>query len=94
MMIEYGINLMVQSTILFTKEGNYGCILNVDWFQPYKHAHYSIVVMYLAFCNLPGDQRFRRENIPDMKSEPKTNTFVAPLVDELNKAWSEGFFIY
>jgi hypothetical protein len=33
MMIEYGINLMVQSTILFTKEGNYGCILNVDWFR-------------------------------------------------------------
>ena len=100
MMIEYGINLMVQSTILFTKEGNYGCILNVDWFQPYKHAHYSIDVMYLAFCNLPRDQRFRRENmllvgpIPDMKSEPKTNTFVAPLVDELNKAWSEGFFVY
>jgi hypothetical protein len=68
--------------ILFTKEGNYGCILNVDWFQPYKHAHYSIDVMYLAFCNLPRDQRFRRENmllvgpIPDMKSEPKTNTFV------------------
>ena len=32
--------------------------------------------------------------IPDMKSEPKKNTFVAPLVDELNKAWSEGFFVY
>jgi hypothetical protein len=56
--------------------------------------------MYLAFCNLPIGQRFRRENmllvgvIPDMKSEPKTNTFLAPLVDELNKAWSEGFFMY
>lgn len=32
--------------------------------------------------------------IPDMKSEPKTNTFVAPFVDELNKAWSEGIFMY
>jgi hypothetical protein len=30
MMVEYGMNLTVQSTILFTKEGNYGCILNVD----------------------------------------------------------------
>jgi hypothetical protein len=46
-MIEYGINLMVQSTILFTKEGNYGCILNVDWFQPYKHAHYMEVLIEL-----------------------------------------------
>jgi hypothetical protein len=35
MMVEYGMNLTVQSTILFTKEGNYGCILNVDWFHPY-----------------------------------------------------------
>jgi hypothetical protein len=34
-------------TILFTKEGNYGCILNVDWFQPYKHAHYMEVLIEL-----------------------------------------------
>jgi sulfur relay (sulfurtransferase) DsrF/TusC family protein len=31
----------------FTKEGNYGCILNVDWFQPYKHAQYSLFVTFL-----------------------------------------------
>lgn len=84
----------------FTEEGNYGCILNVDWFQPYKHTHYSIGVLYLAFFNLPRNQRFRRENvlligiIPDMTVEPKTNTFLTPLVEELKKAWSEGFFMY
>ncbi|XP_052097344.1 uncharacterized protein LOC127732339 [Mytilus californianus] len=84
----------------FTKEDNYGCILNVDWFQPYKHTHCSIGVMYIAFFNLPRDQRFRRENvllvgvIPDMKTEPKTNTFVTPLVQELKKSWSDGFQLF
>ena len=44
MMVEYGMNLTVQSTILFTKEGNYGCILNVDWFQPY------MLIIQLVSC--------------------------------------------
>ncbi|VDI23582.1 Hypothetical predicted protein [Mytilus galloprovincialis] len=57
-------------------------------------------VMYIAFFNLPRDQRFRRENvllvgvIPDMKTEPKTNTFVTPLVQELKKSWSDGFQLF
>ncbi|CAG2224949.1 unnamed protein product [Mytilus edulis] len=84
----------------FTNEGNYGCILNVDWFQPYEHSIYSVGAIYLAFCNLPRIQRFRRENmlligvIPDMRVEPKTNTFLKPLVEELKIAWCEGFFMY
>ena len=40
-----------------------GFILNIDWFQPYKHRIYSIGVIYLAIMNLPRAVRFKRENI-------------------------------
>jgi len=30
----------------FNEEGNYGLMLNVDRFQPYKHTNYSIGAMY------------------------------------------------
>jgi hypothetical protein len=54
--------------------------------------------MYLAFLNLPREVRQGRENvllvgvIPDMKSEPKTNTFLKPLVQELKQTWGDVFF--
>ncbi len=38
-------------------------ILNIDWFQPYKHGQYSVGVMYLAIMNLPLSIRLKRENI-------------------------------
>lgn len=83
----------------FTEEGNYGLMLNVDWFQPFKHTNYSVGAIYLSVLNLPREERFKRENImligiiPDMKKEPPTNTFLQPLVDELNDAWHNGFHI-
>ncbi|CAH1232939.1 Hypp536 [Branchiostoma lanceolatum] len=83
----------------FTKEGNYGLVLNVDWFQPFKHVKYSVGVIYLAVANLPREERFKRNNIiivgiiPDMKVEPPTKTFIEPLVEELMKAWTDGFKI-
>lgn len=33
----------------FTEEGHYGVMLNVDWFQPFKHTNCSIGVIYLVF---------------------------------------------
>ena len=84
----------------FCEEGNYGLMLNVDWWQPYKYTNYSIGAIYLIFLNLPREERFKRENmilvgvIPDMKSEPPTNTFLLPLVKELKTAWSTGFLLY
>ena len=43
---------------------NFGLILNVDWFQPsYKHSTYSIGVIYIAFFNLPRQERYLAENI-------------------------------
>ena len=82
-----------------TEEGNYGLMLNVDWFQPFKHTCHSVGAIYISFLNLPREERFKRENIvligiiPDMKKEPPTNTFLQPLVDELYEAWHEGFFL-
>ncbi|XP_048254385.1 uncharacterized protein LOC125381544 [Haliotis rufescens] len=79
------------------KKRNYGLMLNLDWFQPFKHVKYSVGVMYLVILNLPREERYKRENviivgiIPHMKKEPPTNSFVQPLVDELLEAWTVGF---
>lgn len=84
---------------LLTQEGNYALMLNVDWFQPFKHTNYSVSAIYISFLNLPREERFKRENIvligiiPDMKKEPPTNSFLQALVNELNKAWHDGFMI-
>ena len=42
---------------------NLGFMMNVDWFQPYKHRTYSLGVIYLAIMNLPRSVRFKRDNI-------------------------------
>ena len=78
---------------------NIGLMLNLDWFDPYKHASYSVGVIYMVCLNLPRSERFKRKNvilvgiIPHMKHEPPTNTFLLPLVEELKKGWSDGFLI-
>ena len=32
---------------------NLALMLNVDWFQPFKHSSYSLGVIYLVILNLP-----------------------------------------
>ena len=71
-----------------------GFILNIDWFQPFKHRVYSIGVIYLAVMNLPRSIRFKRENIiiisllPGPSEPSKTiNTYITPLVSELLTLW-------
>lgn len=67
----------------------YGMI-NVDWFQPYKHTPYSIGAIYMVILNLPRSLRFKEENvlligiIPG-PAEPSLhlNSYLKPLVDEL-----------
>ena len=59
------------------------------------HLEYSVGVIYLVVNNLPRQIRYRRENviivaiIPGQK-EPKLtmNSFLQPLVDELQEFWS------
>jgi len=82
----------------FQHDRNYAVMLNVDWFQPYKHiASFSVGGVYLVLMNLPRTERFKKENvflvgiIPNMDKEPPTNSFIKPLVDELNEAWENGF---
>ena len=82
-----------------------GILLNVDWFQPFKHIAYSVGVMYAVIINLPRAMRYKKENvmiigvIPGPK-EPKKqiNSYLGPFVRELlelqNGIWfqtSSGF---
>ena len=74
--------------------------LNVDWFQPFNRSVYSVGAIYLTIQNLPRHLRYRIENMivigiipgPD---EPKKNinSFLGPLVVELQEAWQSGFVI-
>lgn len=82
----------------FSEKNNLGVMLNVDWFCPFKRIRsYSVGAIYMVITNLPRTERFKRENvilvgiIPSMKKEPPTNTFLEPLIAELQVAWNEGF---
>ena len=73
---------------------NIAFMLNIDWFQPFKHRVYSIGVIYLAIMNLPREIRFKRGNIilvgllPGPSEPSKTmNTYLTPLVADLLTLW-------
>ena len=70
----------------------YAFMLNVDWFQPYKHTTSSVGAMYLTVMNLPYTVRYKRENtillgILPGPSEPEKNInqFLRPFVKELQQ---------
>jgi len=74
---------------------NFGVMMNVDWFQPYKHINHSCGVIYLVLMNLPREERFKLENVIIVgiipgPNEPKgnINSFLEPLVDELLDLWN------
>lgn len=79
-------------TSTMASDHSFGLMLNLDWFQPFQHVKYSIGVIYAVVLNLPRHLQFKLENviligiIPDMGKEPSTNTFVKPLVNELEEA--------
>ena len=52
-----------------------GFMLNVDWFNPFKHGNYSMGAIYLSILNLPRQLRFREQQ--------------AILVGLIN-SWSQG----
>lgn len=67
-----------------------GLLINVDWFQPYKHVSYSVGAIYVSILNFPRQMRNRRENIIVIgiipgPNEPKLhmNSFLELLVKEL-----------
>ena len=73
----------------------FGLLINIDWFQPYRHAQYSVGAIYIAILNFPRNLRYRRENmlligiIPGPhESKLHINPFLKPLVEELLKLWN------
>ena len=75
-------------------------VLNIDWFNPFKHIEYSVGVIYLVIGNLPRSERYKMENVivvgvmPGL-SEPKKhmNSYLKPLVDELLEL-SDGTYLF
>ena len=70
-------------------------MLNVDWFQSFKHREYSVGVIYLSIMNLPLTLRYKRENIIIVGTlqgpfEPSKdiNHYIQPLVQELLVLWN------
>mgnify|MGYP002803532383 CR=1 FL=1 len=75
-----------------SQKHNYALLLNVDWFNPFKHSPGSIGAVYCVFANLPRNERYKRENIlllALIEGEPKhdMNTILKPIVDELITLW-------
>ena len=79
-----------------SEEYTYAFMINIDWFQPYKHLTYSVGAIYLSVFNLPRTDWYKIKNrcligiIPG-PSEPKltVNSYVAPLVKDLLFFWME-----
>ena len=55
--------LCFEGTDFLSKKNSIAFMLNIDWFQPFKHRTYSVGVIYLAVVNLPREVHFERENI-------------------------------
>ena len=77
-----------------------GILINVDWFQPFKHVSYSVGVIYAVIINLPQSIRYKSEKVIIIgiipgPNEPKQhiNSYLGPLVSELlelqNGQWYE-----
>jgi hypothetical protein len=74
---------------------NFAFMLNVDWFQPYKHVQHSVGCIFMVCLNLPREERFKVENVivvglmpgPHEPNEQTINHFLAPMVDELQQLW-------
>ena len=77
-----------------SKEGNLALMMNMDFFQTYKHVQYSMGAIYVTILNLPRSIRNKQENtilvglIPG-PHEPRhdINTFLDPFVSDLQKFW-------
>ena len=73
-------------------------MINVDWFQPYKHVQYSVCAIYLIVLNLPCNLRHRKENIILVgiipgPYEPSLciNSFLEPLVIDLKLSFGREY---
>ena len=71
-------------------------MLNLDWFQPFDNANYSVGAVYGVICNLPRSERFKPSNIltmalipgPNEPSLHRLNHYLAPIIDQLIELWN------
>ena len=89
----------VNGTPFLQVPNNLGLILNIDWFNPFKHVEYSVGVLYLVVANLPRSERYKIDNViivgvlPGPKEPRKhMNSYLKPLVDELLELWTGTYF--
>ena len=73
---------------------NYAFVINIDWFQPFKHIQYSVGIIYLLILNLPHNIWNKAKNIILVRIVPGPNEpsydingFIEPLIKELNIFW-------
>ena len=52
--------MKVNDSDFLSQPNSYGVMLNVDFFQPYKHIQYSLCGVYLTVLNLPRDMRHKQ----------------------------------
>jgi hypothetical protein len=79
-----------------SEPNNLALMLNKDFFQPYKHLKgHSVGAIYCIIMNLPRAIRYKQENvlliglIPGPKEpDHDINSFLDPMVEELNQFWS------
>ena len=77
-----------------SEPGNFALVINMDFFQPYKHVQYSVGAIYLRILNLPRGIRNKAENVilvglipGPHKLQHDINTFLEPLVTDLLSLW-------
>ena len=75
----------------FTALPNNLCLgINIDWFNPYDEAVYSVGAIYVVALNLPRTEQYRLENVILVgvtylrgPHEPRRNidSFISPLLN-------------
>ena len=83
-------------TPFLSEPNNLALMLNMDFFQPYKHLkNYKVGGIYCVVMNLPRAVRYKQENvlliglIPGPKEpDHDINSFLDPMAEELRKFWS------
>ena len=82
-----------EGTPFLSEPLTFGLMINLDWFQPFKHSKYSIGAIYMTVMNLPRSARYKPENVmlvgilPGPSEPSDINSFLDPLVNELNAFW-------
>jgi len=77
----------------------FGVLINIDFFQPFKHVLYSVGVIYAVIINLPRHIRYKIENVIIIgvipgPHEPKKhlNSYLGPVVAELQELYTGQWF--